>query len=330
MYQVYVDSGTSNSKLYLIQNMQTIDTVIANVGTKDSAISGSNDVLLKGLKEIYDIALERNHLQDSDIESICLSGMVTYVFGIVEVPHISTPVDVKKLWDSRYLHQEDKYFHRELILICGAKTAQPNQVVNMENIALMNSVRGEEIEAIGMVAEGVFPKGTEGVMISPGSHTHLLYLKDGAVTDIVSNFTGELNYAIKKDTILGGELSDEDVKMKPEDVLQGYNAVKTYGLARALCIIHATKVFDVCENAVRNALLTGIIAGGVIDMLAYKMEHEWTDVKKCVIIGGKNYIEAYKIICEHLLPELEVEIVTGKKGESYALYGYYAMVNQER
>ncbi len=322
MYHIYIDSGTSKSKLYLVKQMQSVDTIIANVGTKDSAISGSNDVLLSGLKEIYDQVLERNALKDSDIESIWLSGMVTNPFGIVEVEHISTPVDGKKLLHQRYIHLEEKYFHRELNLIRGVKTAQPGQLVTMENIEKMNNVRGEEIEVVGMVASGVIPKDQDCVMISPGSHTHMLYVKNGAITDIVSNFTGELNYAIKKDTILGGELTNEDIILSKEYVIQGYDMVKTYGLARALYIIHATKVFGVCENEIRNCLLSGVVAGGVIDMLKYKLDRDWNGVKKVVIIGGKNYIEGYKMISQYLLPEVDVEVVSSKAGESYGLYGY--------
>ncbi|MDD4842867.1 MAG: 2-dehydro-3-deoxygalactonokinase [Anaerotignum sp.] len=322
MYHIYIDSGTSNSKLYLVKGKRSIDTMIANVGTKDSAISGSNDVLLNGLKEMYDRTLEKNGLQDRDIEGIWLSGMVTNPFGIIEVAHISTPVNAKKLLEQRYVHFEEKYFHRELNLIPGVKTAQQGQVVTMENIGQMNNVRGEEIEAVGMVARGIIPEGEDCVMISPGSHTHLLYVKNGTITDIVSNFTGELNYAIKKDTILGGELTNEDITLAEEYVLQGYQMVKAYGLARALYIIHATKVFGVCENEIRNCLLNGIISGGVIDMLKYKVDREWCGVKKAVIIGGNNYIEGYKILTEHILPQIDVEIVSSKAGESFGLYGY--------
>lgn len=329
MHTIYIDSGTSNSKLYLVQNGQSIDTQSANVGTKDCAIAGNNDVLLLGLKQLYDIVLERNGLVDTDIAHICLSGMVTNPFGIVEVPHLSTPIDVKNLWEQRYVHHEERYFKRELLLIRGGKTAQPNQEVTMENIALMNNVRGEEIEAIGMVAEGVFGE-EDGVMISPGSHTHLLYIKNGAITDITSNFTGELTYAIQMQTILGGELTKEDIVLDADVVLQGYKMIQEYGLTRALYIIHATKVFDVCQNDQRSALLMGIVAGGVMDMLRYKLERDWKNSKKCVIIGGKNYIEAYRIIGKEILPDLNIEIVSGKAGESYALYGYYAMTKTDQ
>lgn len=325
MYQIYIDSGTSNSKLYLLKDMHSVDFMIANVGTKDSAISGSNDVLLSGLKAIYDGVLKKNNLLDKDIESIWLSGMVTNPFGIIEVEHLSTPVDAKKLMEQRYIHYEEKFFKRELNLIRGVKTAQLGQIVTMENIDQMNNIRGEEIEVVGMVARGIIPMNENCVMVSPGSHTHLVFVKNGTIMDIASNFTGELNYAIKKDTILGGELTDGDIVLRKEYVLQGYQMVKTYGLARALYIVHATKVFGVCENEVRNCLLSGIISGGVIDMLKYKVDREWNGVNRAVIIGGKNYIEAYKILMEHILPEIEAEIVATKAGESFGLYGYLAL-----
>lgn len=101
--------------------------------------------------------------------------------------------------------------------------------------------------------------------------------------------------------------------------------VKTYGFARALYIVHGTKVFDVCENEIRNCLLSGVIVGGVMDMLKWKCDRDWADVNKVVIIGGKNYIEAYRIIGNYILPKMNMEIVLPKPGESYGLYGYLAL-----
>jgi len=326
MYNIYMDSGTSNTRAYLIKGFKLMDTETINVGTKDSAIVGSNHVLLSSMKECYDRLLVKNGLQDCDIKGLWSSGMVTNTFGIIEVEHISVPVDAQKLLDRIYIHYEDLFFKKEMILICGAKTGQPDTVVTIDNIDRMNNVRGEEIEVIGMVATGVLAKDKDCVMISPGSHTHFCYVANGAIVDIVSNFTGELNYAIKKDTILGGELSDKDVDMEPEYVNTGYKYLKQYGFCRALYITHATRVFNVCSDEVRSQILAGIISGSVIDLLAIKISEAWKDIEKIIIVGGKSYVESYRILCETIIPHIPVQIVHANEGKSFALCGFLELL----
>lgn len=326
MHNIYMDVGTSNIRAHLIKGFKLIDTETINVGTKDSAITGSNHVLLSSMKECYDKLLVNSELQDRDIKGLWASGMVTNTFGIIEVEHISVPLDVHKLLNRIYTHYEDIFFSKEMMLIRGAKTAQPGTVVTTDNIDRMNNVRGEEIEVIGMVATGILPQDKDCVVISPGSHTHFCYVVNGAIVDIVSNFTGELNYAIKKNTILSGELSDKDIDMEPEYVNMGYQNLKHYGICRALYIIHATRVFNVCTDEVRSQILAGIISGSVIDLLAIKIAEDWKAVKKIVIIGGKSYIESYRILCESIIPHIPVQVVHGNEGNSFALCGFLELL----
>lgn len=324
MFNLYLDSGTSNTRAYLIDGQRLVDTAAEGVGTKDSAINGSNDVLINGMKKCCDILLDRNGITYDAIDSIWSSGMVTNPFGIKEVQHVSTPIDGKKLLDNVYTHFEDKAFNREILLVPGIKTAQPGQMVDMENIGGMNNVRGEEIEAVGLAASGILPDNA--VMLSPGSHTHILHIENGAVTDILSNFTGELNFAIKKDTILGGELSDKDVPMVESEVMRGYGYLKRYSLCRALYIVHATRVFDVCPDEHRNSLLAGIISGSVIDVLKLRIDEAWKGVEKIVVLGGKNYIDSYTMLCRKILPEIPVEAVKDIDGRSFALCGFLELL----
>lgn len=324
MFNVYMDSGTSNTRAYLLNDYELVETAHCHVGTKDSAISGNNDVLLLNMKECYDKLLQKSNLKDCDISEIWASGMVTNPFGVIEVEHVSTPITAKKLLEHVYPHYEAKYFNRTLNLIPGAKTAQKGQVVTIDNVSLMNNVRGEEIEAMGIISANVLPKNA--VIICPGSHTHILNIVNNAITDIISNFTGELYYAIKKDTILGGELSTEDVKMDTKHVLLGYENLKKYGLSRALYIIHATKVFGTSIDEVRNSMLCGIICGSVIDVLKLRIQKDWNKVEKIVVVGEKNYITAYKLICEKIMPKIPCEIIHSHKGMSFALCGFFHLL----
>jgi len=319
-----MDSGTSTTRAFLLMKTTVLDSVSVKIGTKDSAISGSNKVLLSAMWDCYKRLLSQNSLRDAEVGSVWMSGMVTNTFGVVEVEHASTPVDAKKLADTVYIHKEDSFFHRELYLIRGAKTARSGQVANLDNIAGMNTVRGEEIEAIGLAASGEIAPGSDCVMISPGSHTHMLRIHNGAIVDISSNFTGELSYAIRTQTILGGELSTMPVEMEERYVLQGLAYLREYGIARSLCIIHASRVLDILSDEIRSQIFEGIISGSVIELLAKKIQGDWAGVQEVVILGGKPYIKAYEILCRHLLPPgVRVALLKSQGENSYALRGFF-------
>lgn len=330
MYNIYFDSGTTNTRGYLIKGDQLIDSLKITVGTKDSAIAGSNHILLSAMKKCYEKLLLKNKLNDHDIDGVWASGMVTNTFGLIEVDHVNVPINAYKLLEKVYIHREEKFFKRNLMLIPGGKTVQRQETVTVENIDKINNVRGEEIEAIGLVATGIMDKDTNFVMISPGSHTHLCYVKNGALVDIVSTFTGELNHAIKKETILGGELSDGDIEMDEEYIKRGYQYLKQYGVSRALYIIHASRVFNICSDENRSQILTGIISGSVIDLLRKKISNEWNSVNEIIIIGGKSHLESYRILCESIMPKIPVQILDGYMGKSFALCGFLALLRLKK
>ena len=327
-YYIYMDSGTSNTRAYLIRDGEVIDTREKSVGTKDSSISGSNKVLLEGLYSLYKEILDHNNLTDELVKSIWMSGMITNTWGIIEISHMALPIDAKKMYQETGRHFEDRYFHRELNLVRGAKTVKDDSIVDFENIDTVNNVRGEEIEIVGIAGSTLAPNGPF-VVVSPGSHTHVCYVKDNKFTDIISNFTGELTHAISTQTILSGELDHGDVKMTDEFVKKGYDYLHKYGIGRALYIVHATKVFDVCTDAERNQILAGIIAGSVADILAKTVLEKWNDVLKIIIIGGKEYVESYRILIKEALPDLPVEILEDIDGRSFALNGFFELLKLE-
>ena len=61
---------------------------------KNSAIAGSNETLITGMKAMYDAVLSRLALADSDVQVIYVSGMATSPYGFKEMPHCIAPVSL--------------------------------------------------------------------------------------------------------------------------------------------------------------------------------------------------------------------------------------------
>ena len=150
MVYVYMDSGTSNTRAYLLRDGALLAEAKAPVGTKDSAIAGDNAVLVGGMKKLYDGLLEAQGLTDGDVGEIWMSGMVTNGFGVHEAPHMSLPVDARTLAVQACVYKEEKFFGRELHLVRGAKTTAPDAAIDFSNLPGVGNVRGEEIEIIGL------------------------------------------------------------------------------------------------------------------------------------------------------------------------------------
>ena len=141
-YLLYFDSGTSNTRAYLLDRDFQVKYVAKKaVGSKDSAIAGSNRVLVEGMKALHDQVLAENGLTEGNISAIYASGMITSPYGLKEVPHLPLPMTVKTFADSLYPFREDTCFHRDIILVPGLKTLS-------DDFSFVNNMRGEEIEII--------------------------------------------------------------------------------------------------------------------------------------------------------------------------------------
>lgn len=330
MYNVYFDSGTSNTRAYLLKDYDIIDVVKKNIGSKDSSIAGSNRVLIKGLKELYDQLLENNKIDDNQIEGIYASGMITSPFGIKEVPHLSTPISLEKLYKGIYTHYEPEFFKRDIHLIRGVKTIPDGFTADRYNIGDVNNMRGEEIEIFGILSglPDEWKKGNTAIFL-PGSHTHVAYVKQGVLHDILSNFSGELYHAISTSTILSNSIQCDTDELDEEMVLLGFRNLKEYGINRALYIGHATKIFNACNNLERKSYLEGVINGGVVSAFEYTVRKKWNGIDKILITGSSNNMtRVYEIILKETQLKADVSAIIASGKQSFAVKGFIEMLKK--
>ena len=138
-YTVYYDSGTTNSRAYLLgENCELLATAKREVGSKDSALAGSNKVLILALKELYDELLSQNGLRDGDVNAIYASGMITSNVGLLEIPHLIAPASAADLHADRLGtpdgaspvgHEERQRLVRVVVLATGAALARVDVVL---------------------------------------------------------------------------------------------------------------------------------------------------------------------------------------------------------
>ncbi|RKL63388.1 hypothetical protein DXT63_06340 [Thermoanaerobacteraceae bacterium SP2] len=292
----YFDSGTSNSRLYLIKDGTIIDSIRKAVGSKDCSIARDNGILLKGLKEIYDELLEKNGLCDGDINEIYASGMVTSPYGIKEVPHLDIPIDLNGLCKSIYAHYEEMFFKRNINLIRGLRDV-PGKNVTIENIFDVNSMRGEETEIFGILKYlGEKVKNKALAIFMPGSHTQITYVKNGQILDFVSTISGELFYAISRNTIISSSIETAMTEYDENMVRHAYNVLKKYGFNKAIYLINTMRIFDIADNFARTSFLEGAIVGGDILCFEKYVNEKWHDIEFAIIYADRGMAEVYKAL----------------------------------
>ena len=87
MYIATLDCGTTNTRLYIVdENANVLTRTSQKVGVRDTAISGSNQVLKDGIRDVFQRAVAEAGISPSDIRCILSSGMITSELGLVEIP----------------------------------------------------------------------------------------------------------------------------------------------------------------------------------------------------------------------------------------------------
>ena len=266
MYIVYYDSGTTNTRAYLIKDGMITARLERQIGARNSALMQDNSVLVRELRNMLDVLMEDSHIHNEDIAHIYLSGMISCPSGLVEIEHLPVPVDWKKLRDSIVCYEEERFFKRTLEIIPGIKTVPYNAQVIPETADRVNMMRGEEIEVFGVLRGNHDLEQGTAVLILPGSHTQAVLLEDGCIKDISSNITGELFKAVVCETILGASITGEEEWEIDEGMvcLGAFNA-HLHGFNRALYILRILGLFTEASLNQRRSYLEGVLNTGVMD-----------------------------------------------------------------
>lgn len=294
MYIVYFDSGTTNTRVYLLNGRQIVARKSAQIGSRDSAIQNDRTILIRELKNLYDELLENNGLGEEAVEDIYMSGMISCPSGIVEIEHLSTPVDRHSLRSSIVSYDEARFFGRRVKIIPGIKTLAQGVQATLDTVEHVNNMRGEETEIFGILHR--YPQLTRGyaIVVLPGSHTQAAFLKDGVIVDMSSNITGELYNAIVCETILSSSLTGTCTEpIDPQLVRKGYENLHTYGFNRALYIVRSMMLFTNATLGQRRSYMEGVLNGGVMDAI---LNVTGSSPAQIAVSGPHTQFEVYRAL----------------------------------
>jgi 2-dehydro-3-deoxygalactonokinase len=324
LYIITIDSGTTNSRIRLIENKQNtvIDVIKKPVGVRNTAIDGNIDALKNGIAEGLQEIINRNKLQVNDIQYIVATGMITSNLGLHEVKHIEGPCGLEKFAKASSVQIVESYFNIPCIFVPGMKNRvedYPGKL--LENIDSYDVMRGEEVETFGLLHQ-LGLKG-KGMILLPGSHTKFVFVNNGQIESCYSTLCGEILFAVSRNTILSSSLNKELITgIEREYLIEGYKSSKKVGLTRSLYHVRLLHLFDqqMNDNQRSNYFAGAVIAS---DIHSIQKSNRFEDLN-WVVIGGayplrKAFVEIFShmelsdIVVEATDEQVELSTVIGSK-----------------
>ncbi len=285
MYIATIDTGTTNTRVSIWQGKGVIARVVKEVGVRDTAITGSKQILENGVKAALNAVVMEAGIKQEDLSLILASGMITSNVGLYELPHLFAPAGVEELARGMVRVQLDKVSSQPIWFIPGIKNNVSE--ITLENFEKMDFMRGEETETVGII--DLFNLTGSALIVLPGSHTKFIHLNQNAqVTGCITSLAGELLSLITKNTIIGSSLNHSfSQEMKEMMILKGAEYAQRLGLNRSCFLIRVIDQFLDCSIDDKANFLEGIVFG--TDLVAVKNSQALNITPEItVVIGGSK------------------------------------------
>lgn len=264
---VYIDAGTTNTRVWLAKNDEVLARATAAVGVRDTARDGSPDRLNAALRYlIARVSSEFDAGEPACIPSrVVAAGIITSSLGLVEIPHLSAPVGLAEISAAVSAYHFPEITHLPILLIPGERSGSSQ--CSIEMIGSADVIRGEETLCMGLLAQGKLKAGS--TLLNLGSHWKVIHLDDRSrIAASVTSLSGEMIHAVQTQTILAGSLASERPAMLDKDWLDaGMREQRRSGLARALFCVRLLEQRVEGEAEQRYAYVVGSFLGADLDAL---------------------------------------------------------------
>jgi 2-dehydro-3-deoxygalactonokinase len=320
MYLSTIDCGTTNSRVYIVdENGKVLTRTSEKVGVRDTAISGSNQILKDGLREVFARALVEANLQPKDIACILSSGMITSELGLCEIPHLWAPCSLEELAANLTRVENLGVFPESIPLyfVRGIKNPFNPQFVSFKDVGTLDFMRGEEAQIAGLLDQHLV--NLPAIVTVLSSHTKFNPInEEQRILGSVTTISGQMYEAILKETFVGKSVRAEDNfddidYFDPEIVDHAYDEIERSGLLRSLMYVRFLDTLVHAPWYERRLFAEALLAAEDMRALPQVKELTGLDSDNFLLIGMKRRCRIY----EHLLkskidPKCNVSLITSE------------------
>lgn len=298
---LFIDGGTTNTRVRLVSGSEIRDSVSEAIGSSKK----DNSELKAACKKMISDIISRNGMKENDISYIVASGMVTSEFGLYCLPHISLPADAEKL--SKNCHRTHLYDICSIPFVFTPGLRHPEKGGNM--------MRGEEEESIGLCLKYNINEPT--AIILPGTHNKVILYENGFITEINNMMSGEMFELLSKQSILRYAFPEDMPKgFDEEALLLGAEECREFGLTDA-----ALRIRCISNGGGKDALwLKSFLSGAVLycDIQSIKKKSRG----RALLLGGTKALKKQMAaLIRHYLPDQKLIEVDDSVGENATTYG---------
>lgn len=335
MYFSIIDCGTTNSRVYILNDKyDVICKGIRQIGVKDTAVNGSNNILKEGLKELFEETISNAGLNQDSIEFAITSGMITSEIGLMEIPHIWAPAGIDELSDSITPIRDKKIFPVDvsLLFIRGIKNIYP-QNADYHDIRMVDFMRGEETQMAGLIS--LYPKlqyPLTAVVLS--SHTKYISVNDKKkIIGSLTTISGQIFDAIKERTFLGKSITDPDGKgdcdfFESMVIDAAYESVRHAGFLRTLMMPRFMEVLLKQPWYIRKHFLDATIVAEDLNVLRDFDIVKFPKQTAYVLIGHKRRCNIFKYLLEKHYGVTDIQEIYEDKVDSLSIGGAIAIAEK--
>jgi len=304
MYFATIDCGTTNSRVYILDDRyQVIGRGQKKVGVRDTAVTGSNEMLKEGLRKIFEHTVQDTGLSIKDIKFAITSGMITSEIGLIEIPHITAPAGINELAENVKVVRNLAIFPVDvpIIFIRGIKNSFPKNAT-YKDLRKTDFMRGEETQVLGLIScykDLKYPI----IMTMLTSHTKFIYInEDKKIAGSLTTLSGQIHEAIQSMTVIGKSIKKTSNNTTKEGYFDeglintAYDSVKNAGFLRTLLMPRFMEVLLETEWYERELFFNSTIpcedlnAMNDFDLLGFNRKSTF------VLVGHKNRSNIYKYL----------------------------------
>ena len=284
---VFIDTGTTNTRVWLLSGDEILARATASVGVRDTARDGSPARLHTTLRDlIAQVCTEGK----STPTSVVAAGMITSSLGLVEVPHLPAPAGLTELSKGVRTYHFPEITHLPIRLVPGVRSGSIHCTV--DTIGSADVIRGEEVLCMGLVAQGNLK--ARSTLLNLGSHWKVISLDDDCrIASSVTSLSGEMIHSVQTQTILASAVPSERPDSLDEAWIEGgMREQRRSGLARALFCVRLLEQRTESLPEHRLAFLIGAFVAADLDaMMARGM---FANDETVAIVGARALAEAWK------------------------------------
>ena len=232
MIYLAVDSGTTNTTVWLMQD----DTILREsrhpVGVRQTSIRGSRKLLESTLRATFRSLSRR---APSPPACVLAAGMLTSPLGLLDVPHVLAPAGLAKLAENVRMKTFSRVSPLPFFLVPGVRIGRAP--CELSDLAHCDVIRGEETEIVGLHANlAPRARGKPWVLLHVGSHAKAIQVDArGRIVRSVTTLSGEALHALRTQTILASRLRHlGSQQLHKRFFASGAACSRRHGLSRAL------------------------------------------------------------------------------------------------